>query len=214
MHLDMDDKAALYDLMNANRLLQELHDSYREELCLYIKYRLSKPMRHLMEDVLMETLLRVCSDRARLMDREDPARWIFAVAKNVCREMETRERRRSVQEVPLEPFDPVDGEPDHDWQSTTYYFKASEQSDARLLEQELRDGVLGPHSILTERERELFAGIWLEGLSIPELAERHGILPGTVRNGLWAARMKMREYVSQLWGWDGNHESDQDKQDG
>ncbi len=135
----------------------------------------------LVKEVIQDTFTRLWLQRERLAEVEYPHTYILRVASYVCvnyirrtangvRIMHEMERRTSEETNPTE-----------------------DSIALKDLERIIRDGI----SQLTNSQRNIYRLSREEGLTIPEIAERLGISPNTVKNTLVTSLKSIREYAKK-----------------
>jgi RNA polymerase sigma-70 factor (ECF subfamily) len=157
--------------------LVELMRSHRDPLLRYV-LRLTFGDQYLAEDITQETLVRAWHRAGKAELRPDSVRpWLFTVARRLV----------------------VDGFRARSARPTEVYGEFVEQQPAtgddieRVLLAHDLDNALAR---LTERHRQVLVEVYLRGLSLAEVATKHGIPLGTVRSRVHHALRAIRPHLN------------------
>ena len=131
------------------------------------------------EDVLVEVMETLWSERETIATKADPERWMYKIAKNRSLAM-----RRVLIRHRFEALDDYPG------------LVSDTLTDSELERDELEGLIWEAVEKLTAAEKEVFLCKWLEGLSSEEIAKRHGVSERTVNNQMTTARKKIGEYLA------------------
>ena len=132
--------------------------------------------RQLAEEVLQETYFRAFQHRATLRPDVSPLPWLHRVAMNLCYDALSRRRLPTTpaSEVTLAIRDPSESPAER-----------AEREELRVI---VRQGILR----LPEKHREILVLFYLDGRSLPEIAELLDLQLGTVKSRLHYALRGLR----------------------
>jgi RNA polymerase sigma-70 factor (ECF subfamily) len=129
-----------------------LVDRYGGEFARYAKYMIGSEDEA--ADVIQESLVRAFRSLRRCQDRANFKGWLFRIVSNQCKTYVTRRRRRAMETLEEATHVPAADNPSAD----------AEAADVRRqVRQALRE--------LPDEQREVLILKYVEGLSIPEMAE-------------------------------------------
>jgi RNA polymerase sigma-70 factor (ECF subfamily) len=136
-------------------------------------------------EALQETFLRVFRHLHRYDEDRDFFAWLYGIAVNVCRDLESRRRRRD------RFFTPLDGarEP---WYDEDFVGELSRRAEVALVTRAV--------DTLPPKERLALILRDVEGLTTEEVARILGNRAATVRVQVSAARIKIRRLITQWLG--------------
>jgi RNA polymerase sigma-70 factor (ECF subfamily) len=155
-----------------------LVDRYGEEFARYAKYMTGSEDEA--ADVIQESLVRAFRSLGRCQDRANFKGWLFRIVSNQCKTHVTRRRRRSMESLDAATDIPAVENPGAD----------AEAADVRRRVREaLQD--------LPQEQREALVLKYVEGLSLPEMAERLAVSVSALKMRLLRAR---RELLGKLQG--------------
>ncbi len=123
------------------------------------------------EDVVQETLAKVWRLRASFDDRRNGEGWLVRAALHTLCDHRRRRERSVLREADVEPAAP---------------FESSAIEVREEVERCLRH--------LPRLERDLLVGFHSQGLSLRDLAERHGLPLNTVKSHLHRARARLARH--------------------
>ncbi|MFC8190147.1 sigma-70 family RNA polymerase sigma factor [Cellulomonas sp. NPDC057328] len=154
---------------DADELLRAVHAAHATELHRYVA-RMTDDARA--QDVVQETLLRAWRHPEVLTRAEDSVRaWLFTVARNlVVDDVRSARRRRELTTDRVPDAPTADG--------------TQRVLDAWLV----ADALEG----LTPEHRAVVVGAYYGGRSVAELADEHGVPPGTVKSRMHYALRALR----------------------
>jgi RNA polymerase sigma-70 factor, ECF subfamily len=155
-----------------------LVDRYGDEFARYAKYMIGSEDEA--ADVMQESLVRAFRSLRRCQDRTNFKGWLFRIVSNQCKTHITRRRRRS-----LEPLDAASEIPAVD----------NPVTDAEA--EELRRRVRHALQDLPRDQREALVLKYIEGLSLPEMAEMLSVSVSALKMRLLRAR---RELLARVQG--------------
>ena len=135
------------------------------------------------EEVVQETFMRLWMGRDKLVDVRSLHAWIYTIAANECYKFL---KKRSSREQGLAPIDNL-GE--------------AEGSDDAVVEglnlKEVHQLIIEAVGRLPAQRRRIYQMSRDEGMKIPEIAERLGISPNTVKNTLVMSLGFIRKYLGE-----------------
>ncbi len=129
------------------------------------------------QDVLQETLVHVWMGLRRMTPR-DVRPWLLQVARNRCRDFFRSSQRRELY-VETEVLGPM----------------VNRLGIAQSRQREAADDIVEAMDEVPHRERAALRAFYLEGLSIAEIADRHGCPDGTVKRRLSYGRERIRNVL-------------------
>ncbi|HEY6109768.1 MAG TPA: RNA polymerase sigma factor [Gemmatimonadales bacterium] len=155
-----------------------LVDRYGDEFARYAKYMIGSEDEA--ADVIQESLVRAFRSLRRCQDRTNFKGWLFRIVSNQCKTHITRRRRRS-----LEPLDAASEIP------------AVENPATDAEAEDLRRRVRLALQDLPREQREALVLKYIEGLSLPEMAEALSVSVPALKMRLLRAR---RELLARVQG--------------
>ena len=138
------------------------------------------------QDVLQETLVHVWMGLRRMTPR-DVRPWLLQVARNRCRDFFRSSQRRELY-VETEVLGPM----------------VNRLGIAQSRQREAAHDIVEAMDEVPHRERAALRAFYLEGLSIAEIAARHGCPDGTVKRRLSHGRDRIRNRI-------GNHPNEKEE---
>lgn len=134
-------------------------------------------------DVAQEALLRFFSHLDRLDPARPPRPWLFAIVRNLCRDLQRHRRRWRMGTLDgpdaVELVDPV------------------ESAEIGVQRQELRRRVWRALASLSEKHREILVLRDYQDLAYAEIAQVLGVALGTVMSRLHRARRALRDRLEE-----------------
>lgn len=138
-------------------------------------------IRSVAEDVAQQVFLKVWEKRSQLADLEQPAAWLFQIARNLIADRFREELKKE--------------------QYVAYALALLEMQDVspedKMIYRQKSDLLRKSMETLSPRQKEVYLLSREEGLSYNEIADRLGISRDTVKEYLKIARDKMMEYLSE-----------------
>lgn len=156
-----------------------LVDRYGDEFARYAKYMTGSEDEA--ADVIQESLVRAFRSLRRCQDRTNFKGWLFRIVSNQCKTHVTRRRRRSLESLEAASDIPAVENPATD----------AEAADVRRRVREaLRE--------LPQEQREALVLKYVEGLSLPEMAERLSVSVPALKMRLLRARRELLGMLQEV----------------
>jgi RNA polymerase sigma-70 factor (family 1) len=133
------------------------------------------------EEVVQETFMRLWMGRDKLTEVRSLGAWIYTIAANECYKF--LKKRSSREQGPIEKDEAVDGGND----------AVAEEMDLK----EVRRLIIEAVGRLPAQRRRIYQMSRDEEMKIPEIAERLGISPNTVKNTLVVSLGFIRHYLAE-----------------
>lgn len=133
------------------------------------------------EEVVQETFMRLWMGRDKLTEVRSLRAWIYTIAANECYKF--LKKRSSREQGPIEKDEAVDGGND----------AVAEEMDLK----EVRRLIIEAVGRLPAQRRRIYQMSRDEEMKIPEIAERLGISPNTVKNTLVVSLGFIRHYLAE-----------------
>lgn len=151
--------------------------------------------RHLAEDLLQETFIRIFNSRATWEPRSKLTSWLYRIARNLCID----EKRRYWNRLVLMDSQ-TQSQYDDNNQSTILERTETNHPDPRAAACERVDAERIHKAInaLSEEQREVMILNKYHGLSYAEIAEVLEVSPESVKQRAYRAHLKLRELLSPL----------------
>jgi RNA polymerase sigma-70 factor (ECF subfamily) len=138
-------------------------------------------IRAVAEDIAQQVFMKAWEKREQLTDLEQPAAWLFQIARNLMADRLRDEFKKE--------------------QYTTYALELLEMQSASpedvLMLRQKRELLHRSVQTLSPRQKEVYRLSTEEGLSYHEIADRLGITRDTVKEHLQIARTKIKQYLSE-----------------
>lgn len=155
-----------------------LVDRYGNEFARYAKYMIGSADEA--ADVIQESLVRAFRSLRRCQDRTNFKGWLFRIVSNQCKTHITRRRRRSLESLDAATEIPAVENPVAD-------------AEAADLQRRVREAL----EELPREQREALVLKYIEGLSLPEMAEALSVSVPALKMRLLRAR---RELLAKVQG--------------
>lgn len=156
-----------------------LYHHYVPQLSAFLQRLTHSPA--IADELVQETFLQIWINRDKLPSVEQPRAWIFRIAANITYNFL---KRRITERNILEKMS--SGIP-------MYQPSMVEESlHLRQLKESIKEAVNG----LTPQRKKIYQLSREGGMSIPEIAERLGLSPNTVKNTLVTALQQIRDFLS------------------
>ncbi|MCS7458918.1 RNA polymerase sigma factor [Paenibacillus doosanensis] len=150
----------------------ELYASYADSVYSFLRFKIRDV--HLVEDIFQDTFLTAFKEVDRGVQPEHPKAWLLTIAH---RRMVDRLRREPDVGAMSEQEEAIGTDRQADWAEALY----------------VRE-LLGK---LEESSRTILYGLYVEGLSIQEIAGMLGIPEGTVKSRCHAAKKKLSGWMKE-----------------
>jgi len=160
---------------------RQFFDNYKKRICgfLYNILYSDEDVEELMQVVFMK----IWENRATINHELSPNTYVFAIAKNCALDVLRQKTRKLLFEKQL-----IDN------------FKVSEDSDASLIDKDLKRHIDSLVVHIPERRREIFKLRYEKDLSYKEIAEQLGISESTVNSQITHALSYLRKQLGkELW---------------
>ncbi len=188
-----DEEVMLELQQGRDEALDELYRRHYKGVYIFLVRMLSD--RHLAEDLLQETYIRVYNNRLKWEPRSKFTSWLYRIARNLSIDEKRRYWNRLVH------MDSQTG-CNHDDSSYSTYLERVEadEDDARELASQASDEECIREAIctLSEEQREVMILNKYHGLSYAEIAEVLDISPESVKQRAYRAHMRLRELLADL----------------
>ncbi len=133
------------------------------------------------EDITQDSFVRLWKNLHRYRPEIRLTTWLYKIVVNQCLDfLKSTQNRRKKQTVEL-----ADGQ----------YIATALSADQPLLDQELRETVVGLTGKLSPRQKAVFILRDLEEMSMPEISGILSMDPGQVKSNLYYARRKISELI-------------------
>ena len=145
------------------------------------------------KDIYQEVFLRVFKSLKKFEFRSEFSTWLYRITVNVALTYRTKKSKYSYASLDEEQTD-TDGE-------TRFAYEAIEDnsaSDDRVIGSDISAGIKEAIEKLSPQQKMVFSLKHFEEYKIKEIAEMMNISEGTVKNYLFNATIKMREYLKDF----------------
>ena len=151
--------------------------------------------RHLSEDLLQETFIRVFKNRKSWEPRSKFTSWLYRIARNLCIDEKRRYWNRLVHVDSQTQITHEEGG------STTLLerFEANDVNAREMASQEAdKEQIRNAINTLSEEQREVMILNKYHGMSYAEIAEVLDLSPESVKQRAYRAHLKLRELLEPL----------------
>ena len=147
------------------------------------------------KDIYQDVFLRVFKGLKKFEFRSEFSTWLYRITVNVALTHKTKKRKYSYASLDDEHTD-ADGET-----RLTYEAIADDSnSDERAISSDISENIKKAIEKLSPQQKMVFTLKHFEEYKINEIAEMMSISTGTVKNYLFNATQKMREYLKEFEG--------------
>ena len=172
--------------------------AFNELICRYDRNVLSIALKYVNDkddakDIYQEVFLRVFKSLKKFEFRSEFSTWLYRITVNVALTYRTKKSKYSYASLDEEQTD-TDGE-------TRFAYEAIEDnsaSDDRVIGSDISAGIKEAIEKLSPQQKMVFSLKHFEEYKIKEIAEMMNISEGTVKNYLFNATIKMREYLKDF----------------
>ena len=145
------------------------------------------------KDIYQEVFLRVFKGLKRFEFRSEFSTWLYRITVNVALTYRTKKRKYAYASLDEEQTGP-DGESFNAYDT----IEDNSSSDERVISSDISENIKDALDKLSPQQKMVFSLKHFEEYKIKEIAQMMNLSDGTVKNYLFNATLKMREYLKDF----------------